>query len=130
MNLKDYFETALGLGILATADSEGNVDIAIYSRPHIIDDETIAFIMSDQRSHRNLQTNPKAAYLFIEDEKGYDGVRLYLEKSGEEKNSPLINELRRKKNINPEQPDTKNRFLAYFRVQGIRPLTGSTEIGV
>jgi hypothetical protein len=57
-------------------------------------------------------------------------VRLYIEKSGEEKNTPLINELRRKKQIGSEEPDTKNRFLAYFKVQGIRPLTGSSEPGV
>ncbi len=34
MSLTDYFETVEGTGILATADSEGNVDLAIYARPH------------------------------------------------------------------------------------------------
>ena len=40
MNLADYFETAEGTGILATADSHGNVDMAIYAHPHMMDDET------------------------------------------------------------------------------------------
>ena len=78
MNLTDYFETAEGTGILATADSEGNADLAIYARPHMTDDETIVLVMSDKLSHTNLQTNPKAAYMFIEKTKGYHGKRLYL----------------------------------------------------
>ena len=44
MDLKDYFETARGLGVLATADSDGNVDVAVYSRPHFIDGDSVAFI--------------------------------------------------------------------------------------
>ena len=34
MELKEYFESAKGVGILATADSKGHVDAAVYSRPH------------------------------------------------------------------------------------------------
>ena len=37
MNLSDYFENTTGTGVLATADSNGNVDVAIYARPHVID---------------------------------------------------------------------------------------------
>ncbi|MHC4558179.1 MAG: pyridoxamine 5'-phosphate oxidase family protein, partial [Planctomycetota bacterium] len=60
MDLREYFETAEGTGILSTADSDGNVDLAIYARPHMVDDETIVLVMSDKLSHTNLQTNPKA----------------------------------------------------------------------
>ncbi|HPI23199.1 MAG TPA: pyridoxamine 5'-phosphate oxidase family protein, partial [Spirochaetota bacterium] len=45
MDLKDYFETRQGTGVLATADAQGNVDAALYSRPHVMDDGTVAFIM-------------------------------------------------------------------------------------
>ena len=34
--LKAYFESTKGTGILATADSNGKVDAAIYSRPHFL----------------------------------------------------------------------------------------------
>jgi hypothetical protein len=61
MSLTDYFETAEGTGILATADSDGNVDLAIYAHPHMEDDETVVLVMSDKLSHTNLQSNPKAA---------------------------------------------------------------------
>ena len=37
MNLAEYFEKAKGTGILATSSSDGDVDLAIYARPYVID---------------------------------------------------------------------------------------------
>lgn len=125
--LKEYFEKIQGLGVLATSDSEGNVDVAVYSRPHVLDPETIAFIMADKRSHRNLQSNPKAAYLFREDTPGYRGKRFYIMKTEEVKNSPLIGELRRKKSDMLMNEEGKDRFLVYFRILDIRPLSGDAK---
>ena len=51
MTLKEYFETNKGLGILSTADSQGKVDAAVYSRPHFMEDGTIALVMRDRLSH-------------------------------------------------------------------------------
>ncbi len=124
MEIAHYFETTSGLGILATADSSGAVDLAIYSRPHVIDSQTIALIMADSLSHKNLQSNPKAAYLFKEEGAGYRGTRLYLEKISDEKNSPRIDELRRKKKTAEDGEEGKDRFLVQFRITGTRPLTG------
>lgn len=128
MDLKQYFETTSGLGVLATADSNGDVDTAVYSRPHVLDGETIAFIMADRLSHRNLQSNPKAAYLFREDGTGYRGIRLYIEKISEEKNSPLIDEMRKKKHGGDQAGDAKDRFLVRFKITSTRPLTGDGGI--
>ena len=55
MELKEYFENTEGNGILSTADGNGQVDAAIYSRPHILDDGTIGLIMRDRLTHLNLQ---------------------------------------------------------------------------
>ena len=76
MSLKEYFDTAKGLGVLSTADSDGQVDAAIYSRPHFMEDGTMAFVMRDRLSHHNLQSNPHATYLFKE-----EGVRLQRKKT-------------------------------------------------
>lgn len=54
MNLSEYFEKPEGLGVLATADASGKVDVAVYARPHFMDDNTIAFIMADRLTHTNL----------------------------------------------------------------------------
>ena len=60
MNLKTYFEETKGMGVLSTADGEGRVNAAVYARPHVMDDGSLAFVMRDRLSHNNLQSNPRA----------------------------------------------------------------------
>jgi hypothetical protein len=125
MDLKEYFETAKGTGVLATADANGKVDVAIYARPHVLEDGGIAFIMADHLSHENLQSNPHAAYLFVEAGKGYEGKRLYLTKVNEETDAERIAALRRR--TTPERCDPsegEQRFLVHFRLDRVRPLVG------
>jgi len=121
MKIGDYFKTLKGTGVLATADSKGVVDIAIYSSPHVIDDETVAFIMADKLTHHNLQSNPHAAYLFMEGEDKYKGKRLFLTKIKEEKDSPALESMRRK-----DYPDLKGKeYLVYFKIDKVLPLIGA-----
>lgn len=124
MNLKDYFEDTKGRGVLATADSEGKVDAAIYARPHVMNGDTAAFIMRDRLTHHNLQSNPHAAYLFMEAGEGYVGKRLFLTKIREEQDTELARTLRRRK-----YPDDKKGplFLVFFRVDKVLPLVGPGE---
>jgi len=123
MTLHDYFENIVGTGVLATADSSGNVDIAIYARPHVIDEKTVAFVMNERLSYKNLTSNPKAAYLFVEEEPGYKGKRLYLTKTREETDVELIESMRRRKTDKYQESDLK-KYLVYFSVDKIRPLVG------
>jgi len=121
MKIGDYFGTAKGTGVLATADSKGVVDIAIYAAPHVIDDKTVAFIMADKLTHHNLQSNPHAAYLFIEGDGKYKGKRLFLTKIKEEKDSPALESMRRK-----DYPDLKGKeYLVYFKIDKVLPLVGA-----
>ena len=123
MELKSYFSSATGLGILSTADGQGNVDAAVYSRPHFMEDGTIAFIMRDRLTHHNLRSNPHAAYLFKEDGPGYNGKRLFLTKISEEKESPRLFELRRRSY--PEDRDRREvKYLVFFKVDKALPLIG------
>jgi hypothetical protein len=87
MKLNEYFEKKTGRSVLATADDKGIVNVAIYSRPHFMDEETIAFIMADRLTHNNLQSNPHAAYLFMESGDKYVGKRLHLTKIKEDRKS-------------------------------------------
>ena len=54
MTLEAYFEEKKGFGVLSTADAEGRVNAAVYSRPHVMDDGTVAFIMWDRLTHSNI----------------------------------------------------------------------------
>jgi hypothetical protein len=38
MDLKEYFTSTNGLGVLSTADEKGKVNAAVYSKPQVIDD--------------------------------------------------------------------------------------------
>lgn len=124
MTLAQYFEQVKGVGVLATADSKGRVTAAIYGRPHFLDDWTVVFIAAEKLTHSNLQSNPYAVYLFKESDK-YEGKRLYLTKIREERDSPLIEEIRRRKHVNTNEKDKNaHKYLIYFHLDKVIPLIG------
>ncbi len=127
MSLSDYFENVQGLGILATADSDGMVDLAIYARPHVIDETTIAFVMRERLSHQNLKSNPNAAYMFVEQGEGYVGKRLYLTKTREETNTSLIEEFRRRQPEICAADDDSNKYLVFLQINDVRALVGDKK---
>ncbi len=123
MSLAEYFENARGLGVLATSDAEGNVDLAIYARPYIIDEEIIAFSMLERQSFSNIQSNPKAAYMFVEQGEGYKGKRLYLAKQGEETDPNRIKEIKAQ-HKRQTHTESAGKHLVYFRITNTRALLG------
>ncbi|MFC1970514.1 pyridoxamine 5'-phosphate oxidase family protein [Chloroflexota bacterium] len=125
MNLDEYFESAKGRGVLATADKDGQVNLAMYARPYFMDDDTVTFIMAERLTHENLKSNPYAAYLFSEEEQKYQGKRIYLKKTKEEKNPDLIAQICRK--CDYSHYETKNRYVVYFDIKKVLPLIGSGE---
>ncbi len=129
MHLREFFHWNSGVGILSTADSAGKVGSAIYSKPHIVDDGSIVFIMRERRTHKNLQENPHAAYLFIETGFNHKGLRLFLKKIREDQDEELIG-LMTRRNLPAEEDKRKGpKHLVYFAVEKILPLVGSGESG-
>jgi hypothetical protein len=126
MKLSEYFEKKKGRGVIATSDTDGKVGIAVYARPHFIDEETVAFIMADRLIHKNLESNPHAAYLFMESGEKYVGKRLYLTKVKQEKDSELIDQIRRRESCPVDEGYKKGtRFLVYFKIDKVLPLIGA-----
>jgi hypothetical protein len=124
MDMIDYFSSTSGKGVLATADDTGRVDAAIYSRPHFTEEKEVVFIMRDRLTHRNLQSNPYATYLFIEDNNHYRGVRLFLKKLREDTDPERISQMTRR-HLTPEEDEAKGpKFLVYFKVEKILSLVG------
>ena len=110
--------------MLSTADNDGKVDAAIYAKPHVIKDGTIAFIMRDRLTHKNINENPHAVYLFIENAGGYKGVRLFLKKVREDDNAELISQMTRRCLTAEEDAAKGPKFLVYFEVEKILNLIG------
>ncbi|MGI6416360.1 MAG: pyridoxamine 5'-phosphate oxidase family protein [Thermoguttaceae bacterium] len=126
MKLSEYFEQAKGIGVLATADAQGKVNVAIYARPHFLrqgDEGTCAFIMSDRASHDNVKANPHAAYLFAEEGENHAGKRLTLTLVGEETDIEKIQSIRRRST--PPLSEEGPKYLVHFRIDAVRPLIGA-----
>jgi hypothetical protein len=126
--MKDYFKNTKGVGVLATADADGKVNVAIYARPHFLhdNDNSASFIMNERLSYSNILANPHAAYLFLEEGDEYVGKRMSLTKVGQEDDQEKIKPLRRR-NLPDECYEGKTQHLAHFRIDGVRPLIGTEE---
>lgn len=126
MKLSAYFEQTKGIGVLATADAQGKVNVAIYARPHFLDaddDSTCAFIMSNRVSYDNVKANPHAAYLFAEAGEHYVGKRLTLTMVREETDSEKVESIRRRSV--PPVSEEGSKYLVCFRIDAVRPLIGA-----
>lgn len=126
MDLKKYFESTDGLGVLSTADEDGKVNAALYSKPHVIDDTHVAFIMADRLTHANIQKNPHAVFLFKEEGAGYQGQRVYLTKEDETTDKALIERTCKREYPRPicEPHYLENTYLVTFSVRSALPLVG------
>jgi len=125
MNLREYFDATAGHGVIATADAKGKVGIAVYAKPFVIDDGLIAFIMAAHQSYANVQSNPSAAYLFIETGGEYAGKRLYLTKVRESAGGAIDDpELARRFEKAAREYSNEKLSLVYFKVDRLLPLVG------
>jgi hypothetical protein len=128
MDLKKYFKEHKGTGVLATADDKGKVNTAIYARPHIFDERTVAFIMRDRLSRQNLLKNGSANYLFVESGAAYKGMRLGLKMLDETADPELIASLSRRNITGKEYSADEARFVVRFTVEKGLALVGGDEI--
>ena len=128
MDLKEYFENNKGIGVLATANSKGAVNTAIYSRPRIQDSESCVFIMTDKLTHKNLQENPHSSYLFKEQD-AFQGKRLSLTKIKETDDQAIISQfLRERKTEDKYSNDSEKKlFAVYFKINSTIPLIGEAK---
>ena len=128
MNLSDFFAHSQGFGILSTADAQGRVDSAIYARPHTMEDGSLAMIMRERLTHKNLLENPYAAYLFIEDVPSYRGIRLFLKKIREDQDQELISQMTRGWLTKDEDQAKGQKYIVYFQVLKMLNLIGGEEL--
>lgn len=123
MDLQTYFKEHTGTGVLATADDKGVVNTAIYARPHVLDDKTVAFIMRDRLTRQNVLKNNSANYLFVESGPAYKGMRLNLKMIDESTDPEMIASLASRKYTTDEA-----RFAVRFSVEKGLELVGGDEI--
>lgn len=121
MDLRRYFTRTTGLGILTTSNAEGDVNAAIYAKPTVADDSTLSFNMLMRLSYANIQSNPKAVYMFIESGEEYQGKRLYLTKVSEKENTQPAESVKKKYPRVFKQGEL-DKHVVRFRIDRVRPL--------
>ena len=128
MKLKKYFAENVGIGVMSTSDAMGVVDAAVYSRPHVMEDNSVAFIMRDRLTHKNLMENGNANYLFLEKVGGYSGIRLFMTKIDETEDHELISSMTRRHLSEKDDRAKGKKYLVRFQVNKALTLIGGEEI--
>jgi predicted pyridoxine 5'-phosphate oxidase superfamily flavin-nucleotide-binding protein len=80
--LMELFNKYPRIGTLSTANKEGDVNVAVFGSPRMIDENTVIMGIGQNRSFRNLERNPKAAFIVVEPGEtvmDWKGARVYLE---------------------------------------------------
>jgi hypothetical protein len=129
MNRKEVmemFNKQTRIGALATTSKNGDVNAAVFGSPRMIDEDTVVMAIGDNRSFKNLQENPKAAFIVVEPGDSpaqWKGVRLYLEVDSFERYGELLDSFREK--IRKVAGDkSANAIVAAlrFKITDVRPL--------
>jgi hypothetical protein len=79
--VKRYVSEAGKTRVISTANKIGQTNIAIFGSLALIDDETVAIMLGENRTYRNLAENPYASYLLtLPGKTGMqtEGCRIYL----------------------------------------------------
>jgi hypothetical protein len=95
-----------------------------------MNDGTIAFLMRERLTYRNIVENPHAACMYLEHGGGYQGIRLFLTKVCEDNNPELIARMTRR-HLSAEEDKAKGpKHLVLFTVDKILPLIGQGVTGI
>jgi hypothetical protein len=112
-----------GLGVMSTSSSDGKVNSAVYARPHVIDESTLVWGMTDKRTYQNLTRNRHAAFLFKTNSPGFSGVRLALELIRTEEQGELLETIKKNTDeIVGPGAGAAITHAAWFRVTEVRDL--------
>lgn len=122
MNLTDLFQQQ-GLGVMATASKDGAVNTAVYARPHVIDEQTMVWGMTNGRTYRNITETPQASFLFKASTPGFSGVRLALELVKTEESGSMLSKIKENADatVGPGTGAAVT-HAAWFTVTAVRPL--------
>ena len=95
--LMDYFNKQPRMGCMSTSGKDGNVDVACFGSPRMVDEKTVVMALRKNRTFDNLQENPNAVFMIMEPAKTsseWKGIRVYLKMKGYETSGEKIEKAR------------------------------------
>jgi len=124
--LMELFNTWPRIGTLSTANKMGEVNVAVFGSPRMIDETTVVMGIGNNRSYRNLQRNPKAVFIVMEPGQtvtDWKGTRVYLEAVDMETEGEFYDEIKRNiaKAAGQEAADMIHAAIR-FRITEVRPV--------
>lgn len=125
-NLMEYFNKQPRLGVLSTANKEGEVNSAYFGSPRMMNDTTIIVGLGKNKTFANLQENPHACYMIMEPGKTlfeWKGLRIYLKMTECQISGETLDMM--KKQISEKAGEAAGKMIyaaVTFSVGAIRPL--------
>ena len=121
-----FFNKRPRIGTLSTANKQGEVNVAVFGSPQMIDEETVVMGIGNNRSFKNLQENPKAAFIVLEPGETlpeWKGVRVYLRAEAIEVQGALLKQIKENvsKAAGPRAAENIHAGIR-FKVTEVRPL--------
>jgi hypothetical protein len=124
--LAEYFNKQPRIGIISTSSKDGKVDSAVYGSPQMIDENTVIVALAKGRTFANLQENPNATFMIMEQGPGildWKGIRVYLRLKEYVTSGPQLDMYKSQMaKIVGEQAADMIKVLATFEVTEVRPL--------
>ena len=122
----ELFNKRPRIGTLSTANKSGDVDVAIFGSPQMIDEDTVVMGIGQNRSFQNLQENPKAVFIVMEPGEtpmGWKGCRVYLLAQTIDTSGELYDEIKSKITAAGGEAAGKMIYAAIrFKVTDVRAL--------
>jgi hypothetical protein len=124
--LVEYFNKQPRLGVISTSNKDGKVDSAVYGSPQMIDEKTVLVALAKGRTFANLQENPNAIFMIMEQGAGildWKGIRVYLRMREHVTSGPQLDAYKSGvAKIVGKQASEMIQVLATFDVTEVRPL--------
>jgi len=124
--LMSIFNKRPRIGTLSTANSKGEVNVAVFGSPQMIDENTVVMGIGRNRSFKNLQENPHAVFIVMEPGEtimDWKGARVYLEVTEIETDGGFYNQV--KENIEKAAGKAAADMIhaaVRFRITEVRPI--------
>ena len=97
--LMEYFNKKPRLGTMSTSNKQGQVNVAYFGSPQMIDEKTVFMGLGNNRTFAYLQENPHAVFMIMEPGKTlpeWKGVRVYLKMTECQTSGEKLDQMRAK----------------------------------
>jgi hypothetical protein len=124
--LMELFNKYPRIGTLSTANKEGDVNVAVFGSPRMIDENTVIMGIGQNRSFRNLERNPKAVFIVVEPGEtvmDWKGARVYLEATEMQTEGQFYDEIKQNiaKAAGQQAADMVHAAIR-FKITEVRPI--------